>query len=67
MTFQQWIDRIGFARATELTGHPISTLRMWYSMTRFPRPQQMVTLLDTSGGLLNIEQWTRDFTSKKAA
>lgn len=67
MTYQQWIDHIGYPRAAELTGHPVSTLRMWYQMLRFPRPRQMVGLLDKSGGLLNVEMWTREFVRQQAA
>lgn len=65
MTYQQWVDKVGFKKAAEVLGHPVSTLRMWYSMQRFPRPAQMVSILDKTAGVIDVEQWTRRFAESQ--
>ncbi|CAH0531237.1 MULTISPECIES: hypothetical protein [Vibrio] len=65
MTYQEWVDKIGFPKAVVLLGYPESTLRMWYGFHRFPRPRQLVVILNKSGGLLDLERWVRDFESKR--
>ncbi|MCG6268288.1 hypothetical protein [Vibrio furnissii] len=67
MTYQQWVDKVGYDKACQVLGHPVSTLRMWYSMQRFPRPPQMVSILDKTAGVIDVEQWTRAFADRKKA
>ncbi|OCH31814.1 hypothetical protein A6E13_16460 [Aliivibrio fischeri] len=67
MTYQEWVDKIGIAKAVLLLGYPESTLRMWYGFHRFPRPRQLVVILNQSGGLLDLERWVRDFECNREA
>lgn len=63
MTYQEWVDKVGYPKVQRLTGFAESTLRMWYSFHRFPRPCSLVVILDQSGGMLDVERWVREFNA----
>ncbi|EGQ7854343.1 hypothetical protein ABMX64_20080 [Vibrio vulnificus] len=65
MTYQEWVDKIGYPKAQKRLGFAESTLRMWYHFHRFPRPRQLVVIMDNMGGLLDLERWVRDFDAHK--
>ena len=65
MTYQEWVDKVGYPKAREKTGFAESTLRMWYLFHRFPRPRQLVTLLECTAGLLDLEFWVREFVKQQ--
>ncbi|MBL4297878.1 hypothetical protein H8F06_21600 [Vibrio fluvialis] len=66
MTYQQWIDKVGYEKAQQVLDHPESTLRMWYSFKRFPRPAQMVKILDRTANAIDQDVWVRAFVGAKA-
>lgn len=66
MTYQEWVDKVGYQKVQALTGFGESTLRMWYHFHRFPRPRCLVVILDQSGGLLDLEHWVREFNAHHA-
>ncbi len=66
MTYQQWIDKVGYEKAEQVLGHPESTLRMWYSFQRFPRPVAVVNILDRTANAIDLENWVRSFAANKA-
>ncbi|MCR9713910.1 hypothetical protein [Vibrio parahaemolyticus] len=65
MTYQEWVDKVGYSKAQALTGFAESTLSMWYNFHRFPRPCSLVVILDKAGGLLDLERWVREFNDHK--
>ncbi|MCG6216249.1 hypothetical protein [Vibrio furnissii] len=67
MTYQQWIDKVGYEKAEKVLDHPESTLRMWYSFQRFPRPGAMVNILDRTANAIDLEKWVRSFAASQAA
>lgn len=67
MTYQQWVDKVGYGKAQQVLGHPQSTLRMWYGFQRFPRPAVVVKILDKTAGVIDLESWVRDFAKHNSS
>lgn len=65
MTYQEWVDKVGYPKAQQLLGFADSTLRMWYHFHRFPRPCHLVLILNRTNGLIDLERWVRDFDAAK--